>query len=168
MIIEDLNKAILERNLDRGYEGVHAEGSVNIAVLHNGWLFMGQAGDAQTYTIGSERFERCGEGGDATEKLGISKRIHPRLYQSEIQAGDLILMSPHAHASWKAYYLSGSTELTMSQIKRRLKNQMIQDFSVLVIKTEEGSGKVHTGSWEIEEEKSIKAEEEHISEDQPK
>jgi len=167
LIIEDLNKAILERNLDRGYEGVHAEGSVNIAVLHNNWLFMGQVGDAQTYTIGSERFERCGEDGDATEKLGRSKRIHPRLYQSEIQAGDLILMSPHAHASWKAYYLSGSTELTMSQIKRRLKNQMIQDFSVLAIKTEEGSGKVHNGSWEIEEEKSIKAEEEHISKDQP-
>jgi len=167
LVIEDLNKAILERNLDRGYEGVQAEGSVNIAVLHNSWLFMGQAGDAQTYTIGSERFERCGEDGDATEKLGRSKRIHPRLYQNEIQAGDLILMSPHAHASWKAYYLSGSTELTMSQIKRRLKNQMIQDVSVLAIKTEEGSGKVHTGSWEIEEEKSIKAEEEQISEDHP-
>jgi len=167
LIIEDLNKVILERNLDRGYEGVQAEGSVNIAVLHNNWLFMGQVGDAQTYTIGSERFERCGEDGDATEKLGRSKRIHPRLYQSEIQAGDLILMSPHAHASWKAYYLSGSTELTMSQIKRRLKNQMIRDFSVLAIKTEEGNGKVHNGSWEIEEEKSIKAEEEHISEDQP-
>ena len=167
LIIEDLNKAILERNLDRGYEGVQAEGSVNIAVLHNGWLFMGQVGDAQTYTIGSERFERCGEDGDATEKLGRSKRINPRLYQSEIQASDLILMSPHAHASWKAYYLSGSTELTMPQIKRRLKNQMIQDFSVLAIKTEEGNGKVRTGSWEIEEEKFIKAEEEHISEDQP-
>jgi len=167
LVIEDLNKAILERNLDRGYEGVQAEGSVNITVLHNGRLFMGQVGDAQTYTIGSERFERCGEDGDATEKLGRSKRIYPRLYQSEIKAGDLILMSPHAHASWKAYYLSGSTELMMSQIKRRLQNQMIQDFSVLAIKTEEGNGKVRTGSWDIEEEKSKKADEDNFSEDQP-
>jgi hypothetical protein len=167
LIIEDLNKRILERNLDRGYEGIQAEGSVNITVLHNGWLFMGQVGDAQTYTIGPERFERYGEDGDTTEKLGRSKRIQPRLYQCELQAGDLILMSPHAHASWKAYYLSGSTELTMPQVKRRLQNQMIQDFSVLAIKTEEGNGKVHDGIWKIEEEKSSKVEEEHVHEDQP-
>ena len=166
LIMEDLNKRILERNLDRGYEGVQAEGSVNIAVLHNGWLFMGQAGDAQTYTIGPERFERYGEDGDTTEKLGRSKRIQPRLYQCELHAGDLILMSPQAHASWKAYYLSGSTELTMTQVKRRLQNQMIQDFSVLAIKTEKGNGKVRVGIWKIEEEKLSKKEE-HISEDQP-
>ncbi len=167
LVIEDLNKSILERNLDRGYEGIQAEGSVNIAVLHNGCLFMGQVGDAQTYTIGSERFERYGEDGDTTEKLGRSKRIQPRLYQYELQAGDLILMSPHAHASWKAYYLSGSTELTMTQVKRRLQNQMIQDFSVLAIKTEEGNGKVRVGNWKTEEIKPIKVEEEHIPQDQP-
>ena len=167
MILEDLNKSVLERNLDRGYEGVQAEGSVNITVLHNGWLFMGQIGDAQTYTIGPDRFERYGEDGDTTEKLGRSKRIQPRLYQCELQAGDLILMSPRAHASWKAYYLSGSTELTMTQVKRRLQNQMIQDFSVLAIKTEEGKGKARVGIWKIEEEKPSKVEEELISEDQP-
>ncbi len=82
------------------------------------------------------------------------------------KAGDLILMSPHAHASWKAYYLSGSTELTMTQVKRRLQNQMIQNFSVLAIKTEEGNGKVRVGIWKIEEEKLSK-EDKHISEDQP-
>jgi len=166
LIIDDLNKRVLERNLDRGYEGIQAEGSVNITVLHRGWLFMGQMGDAQTYTIGPERFERYGEDGDATEKLGQSKRIQHRLYQCELQAGDLVLMSPRAHASWKAYYLSGSTELTMTQVKRRLQNQMIQDFSVLAIKTEEGNGKVSVGNWKIEEKKSIEAEEEHVPEDQ--
>jgi len=167
LIIDDLNKRILERNLDRGYEGIQAEGSVNITVLHNGRLFMGQVGNAQTYTIGPERFERYGEDGDTTEKLGRSKRIQSRLYQCGLQAGDLILMSPHAHASWKAYYLSGSTELTMAQVKRRLQNQMIQDFSVLAIKTGEGNGKVRDGNWKIEEEKSSKVEEEHVPENQP-
>ena len=167
LAIEDLNKRILERNLDRGYEGIQAEGSVNITVLHKDWLFIAQVGDAQTYTIGHERFERYGKDGDTTEKLGRRKRIQPRLYQCELQAGDLILMSPHAHASWKAYYLSGSTELTMAQVKRRLQNQMIQDFSVLAIKTEEGDGKVRDGVWKIEEEKSSKVEEEYIPEDQP-
>ncbi len=166
LIVEDLNKRILERNLDRGYEGVQAEGSANITVLHNGWLFMGQVGDAQTYTIGPERFERYGEDGDTTEKLGRSKRIYTRFYQCELQAGDLILMSPHAHASWKAYYLAGSTELTMSRVKRRLQNQMIRDFSVLAIKTEVGNGKVRAGNWKIEEENSFKTEKEHVPEDE--
>ena len=149
-VVEDLNKRILDRNLDRGYEGVQADGSVNISVLHNSWLFMGQVGNAHTYAIGSDRFERFGEDGESTEKLGRSKRIQPRLYQCELQAGDLILLSPQAHASWKAYYLSGSTEMTMPQVKRRLQNQLIKDFSVLAIKAEEGSGKVRAGEWEIE------------------
>jgi len=138
LVIEDLNKRVLNRNLDRGYEGIQAEGSVNITVLHNGWLFMGQMGNAQTYTIGADRFERYGEDGNATEKLGLSKRIQPRLYQCGVDVGDLILMTPRTHASWKAYYLAGSTDLTMNQVKRRLQNQMIQDFSVLAIKTKEG------------------------------
>ncbi|MDO9545796.1 MAG: hypothetical protein Q7J07_03485 [Pelolinea sp.] len=149
-VIEDLNKRVLDRNLDRGYEGVQADGSVNVSVLHNDWLFMGQVGDAHTYTIGSDRFERYGEDGESIEKLGRSKRIQPRLYQCELHTDDLILMSPQSHASWKAYYLSGSTELTMSQVKRRLQNQLIKDFSVLAIKAEEGNGKVRAEEWEIE------------------
>ena len=165
-IIEDLNQRILERNLDWGYDGVQADGSVNIAVHHNSWLFMGQVGNAQIYTIGADKFERYGEDGESTEKLGRSKRIQPRLYQCELQPGDLILMSPQAHASWKAYYLSGSTELTMPQVKRRLQNQLIKDFSVLAIKTEKGSGKVRAGEWKIEEEKpENKADEDPVLED---
>jgi len=147
LVMEDLNKRILDRNLDRGYEGIQAEGSVNITVMHNGCFFMGQMGNAQTYTIGADRFDRFGEDGDTTEKLGRSKRIQPRLFQNDLETGDLILMSPCAHASWKAYYLSGSTDLTMEQVKRRLQNQMIQDFSVLAIKVIEGDGKVHVGEW---------------------
>ncbi|MCD6356329.1 MAG: hypothetical protein J7L66_03490 [Anaerolineaceae bacterium] len=150
-IIEYMNKKILERNLEYSNEGVQAEGSVNILVLHNNQLFLGQVGNAQTYIIGPSRFERLGEDGKQTDKLGCTKRVQPRLSQNEMHVGDLILMSPHAYKSWTAYYLSGSNELLIEQIGRRLHNQLIQDFSVLIIKTVEGNGKVREGVWEPEE-----------------
>ena len=34
-----VNNQLLERNMDRGYEGIRAVGSLNTAVLHKGWLF---------------------------------------------------------------------------------------------------------------------------------
>jgi hypothetical protein len=160
--IGDLNKRILDQNLETGFEGTQANGSVNVLVVHNGWLFIGQLGDAQIYVIGDDRFERFGEDGESTEKLGRSKRIQSRLYQCEIETGDLMLMSPKAHASWKAYYLSGSTTMTMAQVKRRLQNQLIEDFSVLAIKAHEGNGKIHTGDWGTEPEKSFTESKEEI------
>jgi hypothetical protein len=154
--IEELNRSILEENLDQGLEGKRADGSVNISVIHNGWMFIGQMGDAHTYVIGEGRFERFGEEGESIEKLGRSKRVHPRLYQSAFEEGDLVLMSPEAHASWKAYYLSDSNNMPMSQVKRRLQNQLIEEFSVLVIKAIEGNGTVLQGDWETEQDASLK------------
>jgi hypothetical protein len=152
--IENLNRRILDENLEQGMDGMRADGSVNISVFHNGWMFIGQLGDAHTYAIGEDQFERFGEDGESIEKLGRSKRIQPRLYQSTFRKGDLILMSPKSHASWKAYYLSGSNNMPMTQVKRRLQNQLIEDFSVLVIKAIEGNGKVHNGDWKAVQDRS--------------
>jgi len=147
LVIEYLNKQIYEKNADWGYEGLQALGSINIAVFHNGGLFIGQAGDAHIFHIGTEVYERFGDEGETTEKLGVSRRLQPRYYQCGLAVGDMLIMTPKSHGSWKSYYLAGSNSITVDLLKRRLHNQMIQDFSALVIKIENGSGKVRWGEW---------------------
>jgi hypothetical protein len=84
---------VLERNIDRGYEGVRAGGSIALATLHNGWLFVCLFGKTNAFLISSDKFEELGKAEGDGETLGQSKRIFPRFYQSEVRVGDLILIN---------------------------------------------------------------------------
>ena len=54
-VIDRMNKTFYEMNADWGYEGKQVLGSVNICVLHNDWIFVGQIGDAFIYHVGDEK-----------------------------------------------------------------------------------------------------------------
>jgi hypothetical protein len=144
---DQVNKLILDRNLDRGYEGIRAVGSINLAVLHNNWLFVGQYGSTLTTLISNEQYEEFGASEGQSETLGQGKRIQVRFYQSGIKPGDLILISCIAPSFWSSYYLAGSAALTMPQVKRRLLNQAPDNLEAIVIKCAEGSGQVITHNW---------------------
>ena len=144
---DQVNKLILDRNLDRGYEGVRAVGSINLAALHNDWLFAAQYGSTVTTLISSEQYEEFGVSEGQSETLGQNKRILPRFYQSGIKPGDLILMNGNPPASWNSYYLAGSAALSMGQVKQRLLNQVTGNLEAIVIKCAEGSGQVSVHNW---------------------
>lgn len=161
-VCDFLNKQMLERNIDRGYEGVRAAGVVNLAVLHNNWLFLSQYGSTSAILITSDFYEEFGRQEGLEENLGRNKHIQVRFYQTEIQAGDILLLSSDPPESWSAYHLAGSTGLTMSQVKRRLLNQVTGGLEALVVKTIEGSGRADEGSW-LEEKEPHKTVEKSVS-----
>ena len=66
---DQVNKLILDRNLDRGYEGVKAVGSINLAALHNDWLFVAQYGSTVSTLISSEQYEEFGVSEGQSETL---------------------------------------------------------------------------------------------------
>ena len=155
---DQVNKLILDRNLDRGYEGIRAVGSIDLAALHNDWLFVAQYGSTETTLISSDQYEEFGTSEGQSETLGQSKRIQPRFYQSGIKPGDLILMNGNPPASWNSYYLAGSAALSMSQVKQRLLNQVTGNLETIVIKCAEGSGQISTHTWsEVEADMPVKA-----------
>lgn len=151
---EETNRRMLERNLDRGYEGVRAGGSINLAALHNGWLFVCQFGSTGAMLISSDKFEEFGKSEGLAENLGQSKHILPRFYQSEVKDGDLILMNSRPPSTWSSYYLAGSASLEMDQVKRRLLNQVTSDIEAVAIKVREGNPRVEIGDWRGEIEMS--------------
>ena len=146
-VADFLNKQIFDRNLDRGYEGVRALGALNLAALHNDWLFMGQVGRTQAVFINSEMVQAIDEPADAGDFLGLSRRVQMRLSQTEAQPGDLLLLCEQPPASWTVQNLAGSASLAMSQVKRRLMNQVTGSLETVAVKFQPGRGKVLPGKW---------------------
>jgi hypothetical protein len=150
-VADFLNKQIFDRNLDRGYEGVRALGALNLAALHNDWLFIGQVGRTQAIFINSEMVQAIDEPADAGDFLGLSRRVQMRLSQTEAQPGDLLLLCEQPPASWTVQNLAGSASLAMPQVKRRLMNQVTGSLETVAVKFQPGRGKVLAGKWtEIE------------------
>ena len=147
-VADALNKPIFDRNLDRGYEGVRALGTLNLAVLHNNWLFLAQVGRTQAIFINPAMVDILAEPSDSGDYLGLSKRIQVRLAQTEAQPGDMLLFCEQPPASWTVSNLAGSCGLSMPQVKRRLLNQVTASLETLLIRFADGRGQVEAGDWE--------------------
>ena len=145
---EAINRKIFDRNLDRGYEGLRALATLNLAVLHNDWLFVGQIGRTKALFINTDMVEIMGESADPSDYLGLSRRIQMRFAQSEINSGDLLVMCDEPPESWTVQNLAGSASLAMDNVKRRLMNQVIGSLEALVLKFPEGRGIVEPGNWQ--------------------
>lgn len=144
---EETNRLIMERNLDRGYEGIRASGSLCLTALHNGWLFACQYGQTSALLISLDKFEEFGKAEGVGESLGQSKRILPRFYQSQVKNGDLLLLNSRPPSTWSSYYLAGSAVLELDQLKRRLLNQVTGDIEAIVVQFSTGDTKVVEGDW---------------------
>ncbi len=147
-VTENINKQIFDRNLDRGYEGVRALGTINLAVIHNDWLFIGQFGSTQAVFINTDMVEHIGGEVESGEFLGLSRRIQMRYSQNEINDGDLLVLCEQSPESWTVQNLAGSAGLAMDIVKRRLMNQVVGSLEALVIKFPEGRGLVEIGNWD--------------------
>ena len=145
---EAINKQIFDRNLDRGYEGLRAIATLNLAILHNDWLFIGQMGRTQALFIDADMVETMGETADPGDYLGLSRRIQMRFTQAEIKSGDLLIMCEQPPESWTVQNLAGSAMLPMDNVKRRLMNQVIGSLEALIIKFPEGQGRIEAGDWD--------------------
>jgi len=142
-----VNNQLFERNMDRGYEGIRAVGSLNTAVLHKGQLFISQFGHAGAHLIRPDVFEEFGINEGKTESLGQSKHIQTRFFQAEVSDKDLLLMSADPPDAWTGYAFTGIGKLTVGQLKRRLLNQVSDSLEALVIRFEKGAGHVIKKSW---------------------
>jgi hypothetical protein len=147
-MIDWINGEILERNIDLGYDGIQARGSINAAVLHKDWLFIGQYGKSSTILATDHQFNSFGQDEGEGESLGQSKRIQARFYQAKATEGNLLLMTKELPEYWNPYQFSGIVKLAKSQLKRKLLNQVNSNLDALVLHIKEGVGEVIADSWE--------------------
>lgn len=141
------NQLFHNQNIDRSGEGIISEGSLNLTVLHKGWIFMGHYGRVASFHIAPELFETLGKATVKNEALGQTKRIQPRFSQCEINPEDLIILCSEPPQFWTVENLSGSVSMSMPSLRDRLLSQVDDPFEALVIRCAAGSGRAIAGEW---------------------
>ena len=148
MACDFINKSLFDQNLANNFEDIRVAGSINLVVQHNNWLFVSQYGNTVTTLIAQDQYNEFGALEGQSESLGQNKRIQARLYQSEINPGDLILMNCKPPSFWSSYYLAGSAMLSMPQVKQKLLNQVSDDLEAIVLKCSLGNGCITVCDWD--------------------
>ncbi len=141
-VADGLNQALLERNLHAGAQGKQVTGIFNLAVIHGNTIYVAHAGATHTFVIDPGRVDHFTDTHPVTRGLGLSKTITLRFFQSEVQAGDWLVVSPEPPQTWTEAALTGSTSLTTEQFKRRLLNQHQPGLTAGLIQFQPGTGKI--------------------------
>lgn len=150
-IVEQMNERLLARNLRVAREGTPALGIMAAAVLHEGMLYLAHAGPVQTFVISKDSVQHYYDPQGAGRGLGTSRTAAVRFYRSELQAGSLVLISVHPPANWSVQNLTGSAQLSLDNLRRRLLTQANDDLCFALLRVKPGSGGLQTSSLKTSE-----------------
>ena len=145
-VVEQLNERLLARNLRVAKDGAPIVGFFLAAVLHGDLLYVAHSGPVHSYVIGKEAIQYFFDPQNSGKGLGISRTATVRFYRSEVQAGDLVLMSARPPEYWSTRTLVGSAQLPLGNIRRRLLNQAGEDVCFTLLRVKEGSGELKLAS----------------------
>ncbi|HZU87099.1 MAG TPA: hypothetical protein VFF78_06425 [Anaerolineaceae bacterium] len=139
---EQINQIFLERNLHGVRGSEQWIGSLNMAVLRRGYLYLAQAGSLHSYVLG-EQVEHFYDPASDGRGLGISRSVTIRFFQAEIHSTDNLAMCIQPPASWSVEALANSQQISLDALRRRLLNQAGADLSAVVLRFQTGKGQIH-------------------------
>ena len=146
---QEINRILMDYNLDAAHEGEQLEGMLNLAVIHKGSLFICHCGPTQTYVLHADSVDTFGQDLDV-KTIGSNRTVQVQFYQAVLHPGNILVFSPNPPYSWSAANLSGSSYLSMEQVQRRLLNQTGDELQAVVVKVNPGQGRVQIGEWGIQ------------------
>jgi hypothetical protein len=145
-VAEEINRILMDYNLDAAHEGQQLEGMLNLAVIHKGALFICHCGPTQTLVLHSDSVDVFGQNLDV-KTMGANRTVQVQFFQSALYPGNILAFSANPPYSWTPSNLNGSSYLAMEQVRRRLLNQAGEDLQAVVVKINPGQGKIQLGEW---------------------
>ncbi|HEY60448.1 MAG TPA: hypothetical protein G4N92_07185 [Anaerolineae bacterium] len=164
LVAEELGRALWDHNSQVAESGKQVTAVLNIAVLHREHLFVGHSGATHTFVIKSGSVEQYSDMEPFERPLGLSRRVMVQYRQAPINAGDIIIICPQPPITWTCANLSGSPQIGMEQVKRRLLNQVRDDMRAVIIKCREGEGKTVAEVWSADQSITAQVAEQSIKE----
>lgn len=143
-IIDQLNTLLLDRNLKNNQEGNPVIGLFIAAVLHEDTLFLAHCGPVHSFWTSLETAEHFVDFQASGHGLGISHTPTVRYFRQLVQPGDMILLSAQPPENWTTKNLLGSTQLSLSNLRRRLLNQAGDDLCFAMLRFKPGAGIIET------------------------
>ena len=92
VVAESLNQSLFSRNQRGASRGMRSLGIFSLAVFRGQFLFLAQCGSAHAYHVKTTGFEHFHDPSTIGRGLGMGRATPIQYNQSEISAGDLVLI----------------------------------------------------------------------------
>ncbi len=160
-VAEELNELLLKRNLNSVNRGRQGIGVLALGVVRYDRLYLLQSGSSHAYLITTEGAQQFYDPSDAGRGLGLSRATNLRFHQSELNPGDVLLVSPNPPMTWNTTTLRNMHGLSLGDLYRRLIRRAAGDIEAVLVLTKLGKGdlrlvtpKLPPGQRETEEDEN--------------
>ena len=138
--VKELNRALLDRNMNSTGRGQYAVGALVLAALRGTQCTLLQSGPTHIYTMGSEAMQHIHDPALSGKGLGLSQAATFYFSQSELQPGDRLIFSGKPPAQWEHLLSEEKHPVSIESTRRRLLSMAKGDVNALLIRAQEGDG----------------------------
>ncbi len=118
-------------------------GSLQLLVLNKDDLYLVHAGGSTSYHLSRIRIEKFEDRTHGIEGIGVGKSIKLRFFHSKINESDRIILSTKPPKTWTKDALFDNQRLSISHLRRSLRQLCQDDFEAVIIQFRNGNGSVH-------------------------
>lgn len=118
-------------------------GSFHLLVLNKDDLYLVHAGGSTSYHLSRTRIEKFEDKTHGVEGIGVGKSIKLRFFHSKINESDRIIITTRPPKTWTKEALFDNQRLSISHIRRSLRQLSQDDFEAVIIQFRNGNGSVH-------------------------
>jgi hypothetical protein len=141
-VADSLNIYLLERNLRSTSAGQQTIGFLTVAVLKNEKLMLAQCGPIRAFLIQSKGVQELYDPQLAGRGLGLTRSASIRYFQADLQAHDLLVVSPQPPSGWTDKTLHTVHGQALESLRRKLLSQAGPDVEALIMCALPGVGKI--------------------------
>ncbi|MBW6472473.1 MAG: hypothetical protein K0B14_05060 [Anaerolineaceae bacterium] len=118
-------------------------GSFHLLVLNKDDLYLVHAGGSTSYHLSRNRIEKFEDRTHGIEGIGVGKSIKLRFFHSKINESDRIILTTKPSKNWTKEALFDNQRLSISYLRRSLRQLSQDDFEAVIIQFRNGNGSVH-------------------------
>jgi len=134
-------------------------GSFHLLVLNKDDLYLVHAGGSTSYHLSRTRIEKFEDRTYGIEGIGVGKTIKLRFFHTKIYESDRIILTTKSPKTWTKETLFDNQRLSISHLRRSLRQLSQDDFEAVIIQFRNGNGSVHQLKLDSAEFSSIDYEE---------
>ena len=139
--LESINEELLKYNLDNVRSGQTLTGIINMAVLHNDQIYIVHAGNAHSVVVSQNAFEDLWDP-QADHGIGVSQSTALRYYQTQVQAGEILLFWNDAPDEFISNLQTGAGKYSLEQLRRRVLNLAQAENRAVILQFQPGKGQL--------------------------
>jgi hypothetical protein len=142
VVADKLNQYLLDRNLRSSSSGRQGIGWLEVAVLREDLLTLGQCGPTHAILVSSQETQHLHDPQTSGRGLGLTRSVSMRFFQARLQNNDLIILSQQPPTAWTSGALQNAHKQGIESLRRRLISQAGDDLNAVLIQVLRGTGKL--------------------------